>query len=100
MGFIQVRTVPVVPAGAPFACDIFIVGASPGGIVTIRLAQTSGANPRYTNRSDVPIAADGSGVTRFDVILHGANTEAQLVADDISSAIPLARGDAHVSVTP
>ena len=100
MGFIQVRTIPVVPAETRFACDVFIVGGSPGGIVTIRLAQTAGATPLFTNRSDIPIAADGSGVTRFDVILHGANTEARLIADDISSATPLASGDAHVSVTP
>lgn len=100
MGFIQVRTLPAVPADKPFGCDVFIFGASPGDIVTIRLAQTAGANPLYGAKSVVPIAADGSGVTRFDVVLHGVGTKARIVADDISSQVPLASGDAHISVTP
>jgi hypothetical protein len=100
MGFIQVRTLPTVPADMPFACDVFIIGASPGDTVIIRLAQTAGAFPLFGARSEVPIAADGSGVTRFDVVLRGAGTEARLLADDISSHVPLAAGDAHVSVTP
>jgi hypothetical protein len=100
MGYIQVRTQPVATAGVDFPCDVYIVGGSPGDVVTIRLAQTSGSRPLYSRRVDVVVAADGGGFHTFIVTLHGPNTEARLVADDIVSAIPLASGDAHVSVAP
>jgi hypothetical protein len=98
-GFIQVRTQPVATAGVAFECAVFIVGASPGDLVTIRLAQTAGVHPLYSGRADVAIAGDGGGLHVFtDVVLHGPQSEARIVADDIISVIPLASGDAHVSV--
>jgi hypothetical protein len=100
-GFIQVRTQPVATAGAPFTCRIFIVGALPGDVVKIRLAQASGVSPRYSRDVDIPIAGDGGGFFAFDdVVLFGPETDVHLIADDIGSAVPLARGIARVSVVP
>jgi hypothetical protein len=98
-GFIQVRTKPVATAGVPFECTVFVVGAQPGDVVTVRLAQTYGVLPRYSGRADIRIAGDGSGVHVFtDVVLYGPDSFAQLLAVDIGSAFPVASGDASVAV--
>ena len=79
MGFIQVRTQPVANAGVAFPCTVLIVGGSAGDRVTIRLAQTAGAHPLFSDRADVPIGPDGGGIHTFEVVLHGAGSEARLV---------------------
>ena len=100
-GFMQVRTQPTANAGVPFRATVLVFGASPGDVVTIRLAQTAGAAPPYSQTTQVTIAGDGSGIAVFDdVVLHGAGSEARLLADDISSPLPLAAGDAHIQVVP
>jgi hypothetical protein len=99
-GFIQIRVRSTVTANVGFDCTVFVTNASPGDVVTIRLAQTAGLSPPYSARADVPIASDGTGVHTFqNVILHGP-CNARLVADDIVSAVPLASDDAHFEVVP
>lgn len=100
-GFMQVRTQPTAKAGVPFRATVLVFGAAPGDVVTIRLAQTAGAAPPYSKTADVMIASDGSGTAVFDdVVLHGPGSEARLLADDVSSVLPLAAADAHVQVVP
>lgn len=98
-GFLQVRCKPIVTAGVPFECTVFVVAAQPGDRVRVRLAQTHGQQPFCSSAADIDVAGDGTGAHVFDdVVLQGPGTVARLVADDIGSAFPVASGDATVGV--
>lgn len=53
-GFLQIRTHPIVTAGVPFDCAVAVVNAHPGDVITVRLAQLQGGQPRYSDRADIP----------------------------------------------
>ena len=98
-GYLQIVTRATVTAGEPFDCAVKATAASPGDVITVRLAQTAGLQPPYSNRAQLLIATDGTGMHIFQVTLVGP-CDARLVADDLTSAIPLVADDAHLTVVP
>ena len=85
-------------AGVSFQCRVRISGALVNDEVTIRLWQTAGVHPFYASTKSTVIDAKQKGFVVFDVVLHGPNSTARLVADDARSAVPLASDDAHLDV--
>jgi len=80
-----------------FVVRVEISGAQPGDRVTIRLTQTAGTHPFYAGSQPVDITASGRGLAELaDVVLHGPDSVAVLVADGEA----LRSDEAHVQVVP
>jgi hypothetical protein len=98
-GSLQIDARPTVTADRPFACAVRATAAAPGDVITVRLEQTSGLAPFYSESADLMITSDGTGMHIFNVTLHGP-CEARLVAEDVSSQSPAVSDDARVQVVP
>jgi hypothetical protein len=82
-------------AGRPFVVRVEVSGADPGDRVTVRLTQTAGTRPYYAGSQPVDITASGRGLAELDdVVLHGPDSIAVLVADGEA----LRSDEAHVQV--
>jgi len=80
-----------------FVVRVEVSGAQPGDRVTVRLAQTAGTHPFYAGSQPVDITASGRGLAELaDVVLHGPDSVAVLVADGEA----LRSDEAHIQVVP
>ena len=98
-GQMRISMDPVQAAGVAFQGSVWISGAQVNDTVTIRLWQTAGVAPFYVDTRSTVIDGDCKGIVVFDnVVLHGVNSRARLMADDDQSAVPLMSDDIHVDV--
>lgn len=80
-----------------FVVRVEVSGAQPGDRVTVRLTQTAGTHPFYAGSQPVDITASGRGLAELaDVVLHGPDSVAVLVADGEA----LRSDEAHIQVVP
>jgi hypothetical protein len=82
-------------SAAPFTAP----GADPCGRVTVQLTQTAGTLPYYAGSQPVDITASGRGLAELvDVVLHGPDSIAVLVAVLVADGEALRSDEAHVQV--
>lgn len=98
-GFLDIRTRSTVTGGKVFDCEVYVVAATPGSDITVRLSQASGLEPYFSSRQNVFVNTDGGALAIFQVTLNGPCV-ARLRADDVSSALPLAGDEARIQVVP
>jgi hypothetical protein len=100
-GELRIATNDVHDAEERFVVRVEIINGHANDRVRIRLWQTAGRRPFYAGTASADLDANGFGLAVFDdVILHGGDSVAVLVADDDESAVPLRRAEKHIEVLP
>jgi hypothetical protein len=111
MATLTIKTGTIHRANQPFVARVAIAGARPHDRVHIRLRQSDGVAPLYSNVHHADIDAARAGLAEFeDVVLHGAGSTAVLIAEavivtdddiaiDTSAAAP-APCELHIQVVP
>lgn len=85
-------------ANIPFTCRVEIINGSGNDQVTVRLRETAGVAPLFMDTGTTVLTAGGGGSVPFQLSLAGPCT-ARLLAEEVTSAVPLHFDDAHIEVT-
>lgn len=100
-GQLRIATGTVHTAERPFRVVVEVSGARANDRVIVRLCQTAGVRPFFGATAPATIDANGEGLAVFDdVVLHGADSIARLIADDEESTVPLRADEVHIEVLP
>jgi hypothetical protein len=100
-GQLRIVTQNIHRADTTFVVRVAITGARPNRPVRIRLWQSAGVKPFYIGAAPADIDANGEGLAEFfDVVVHGSDSVAVLVADGHESDVPLRYDEIHIEVVP
>src|SRR5215813_5214044 len=84
MAILTIKTGTTHRANQPFLARVAVAGARPDDRVHVRLRQSDGVAPFYSDVRHADIDAGRDGLAEFeDVVLHGAGSTAILIAEAV-----------------